>query len=96
MNNKAVIIFTILAFVVGGVFYLLYPTPNEYKSPENPTDENEQVFCTQDAMLCPDGSYVGRTGPNCEFLCSAEALCEGGVPCPIPPGTMMEDGTLDQ
>lgn len=27
----------------------------------------EQVFCTQEAMLCPDGSYVGRTGPNCEF-----------------------------
>ncbi len=24
-------------------------------------------FCTQDAKQCPDGSYVGRTGPNCEF-----------------------------
>lgn len=23
--------------------------------------------CTADAKLCPDGSYVGRTGPNCEF-----------------------------
>ncbi len=23
--------------------------------------------CTQEAKLCPDGSYVGRTGPNCEF-----------------------------
>lgn len=23
--------------------------------------------CTMDAKLCPDGSYVGRTGPNCEF-----------------------------
>ena len=29
--------------------------------------EPEQVLCTQDAMLCPDGSYVGRIGPNCEF-----------------------------
>ena len=27
----------------------------------------EQIACTQDAKLCPDGSYVGRTGPNCEF-----------------------------
>lgn len=27
----------------------------------------EPVFCTMDAKLCPDGSYVGRTGPNCEF-----------------------------
>ena len=26
-----------------------------------------QVMCTADAKQCPDGSYVGRTGPNCEF-----------------------------
>ena len=26
-----------------------------------------QVACTQEAKLCPDGSYVGRQGPNCEF-----------------------------
>lgn len=25
------------------------------------------VACTADAKLCPDGSYVGRTGTNCEF-----------------------------
>ena len=23
--------------------------------------------CTADAKICPDGSAVGRTGPNCEF-----------------------------
>lgn len=23
--------------------------------------------CTQEAKQCPDGSYVGRIGPNCEF-----------------------------
>lgn len=28
--------------------------------------------CTLEAKLCPDGSYVGRTGPNCEF-----AACPG-------------------
>lgn len=28
-----------------------------------------EVACTQDAKLCPDGvTYVGRTGPNCEFM----------------------------
>jgi len=27
----------------------------------------EPVACTMEAMLCPDGSAVGRTGPNCEF-----------------------------
>lgn len=31
----------------------------------NPTPK--PVACTQEAKLCPDGSYVGRTGPNCEF-----------------------------
>jgi hypothetical protein len=28
---------------------------------------NEPVFCTADAKLCPDGTAVGRVGPNCEF-----------------------------
>lgn len=27
----------------------------------------EPVACTMEAKLCPDGSYVGRTGPKCEF-----------------------------
>lgn len=28
---------------------------------------SNQIACTQEAKLCPDGSYVGRTGPKCEF-----------------------------
>ena len=28
--------------------------------------------CTMDAKVCPEGSSVGRTGPNCSF-----------APCPI-------------
>ncbi|HLP86276.1 MAG TPA: hypothetical protein VK153_00135 [Candidatus Paceibacterota bacterium] len=31
------------------------------------TVSNTPVACTMDAKLCPDGSYVGRVGPNCEF-----------------------------
>lgn len=27
----------------------------------------EPIACTADAKICPDGSAVGRTGPNCEF-----------------------------
>ncbi|HEY4495911.1 MAG TPA: Gmad2 immunoglobulin-like domain-containing protein [Candidatus Paceibacterota bacterium] len=30
------------------------------------------VACTMEAKICPDGSAVGRVGPNCEF-----ALCPG-------------------
>jgi len=37
------------------------------------------IACTMEAKLCPDGSAVGRSGPNCEFApCPSEALCEGG------------------
>ena len=25
------------------------------------------VACTLEAKICPDGTAVGRTGPNCEF-----------------------------
>ena len=34
---------------------------------------NKQKACTMEAKICPDGSSVGRTGPNCEF-----------APCPTP------------
>ncbi len=35
-----------------------------------PTDNGDNaVACTMDARECPDGSFVGRTGPNCEFVC---------------------------
>lgn len=32
--------------------------------PEKPTSP---TICPMDAKACPDGSYVARTGPNCEF-----------------------------
>jgi len=34
---------------------------------QEPLEEEEAVFCTMDAKECPDGSYVGRVGPSCEF-----------------------------
>lgn len=32
-----------------------------------PWGNNGGVACTEEAKICPDGSAVGRTGPNCEF-----------------------------
>lgn len=29
--------------------------------------EGGQRMCTMEAKICPDGTGVGRTGPNCEF-----------------------------
>lgn len=41
--------------------------PANSKTYEVPVKFSENVACTLDAKLCPDGSYVSRTGPNCEF-----------------------------
>jgi hypothetical protein len=30
-------------------------------------NKTEDRACTMEAKLCPDGSYVGRIAPNCEF-----------------------------
>lgn len=38
--------------------------------------------CTADAKICPDGSAVGRTGPNCEFAACPQA--NATIP-PAPP-----------
>lgn len=46
---------------IGGVSYYLMTKESQ-----------EQIFCTMDAKICPDGSAVGRTGPNCEFAACPE------------------------
>lgn len=48
----------VMAVVVGAYYF--------GKLPIKPTDNNLKA-CTQEAKICPDGSVVGRTGPNCEF-----------------------------
>lgn len=40
------------------------PMPSEPCSDEN---NDEQVFCTMDAKVCPDGSFVSRVAPDCHF-----------------------------
>lgn len=47
------------------------------KASETPPQPPEGQVCTRDAKVCPDGSAVGRTGPNCEF-----APCPAGAPEP--------------
>lgn len=45
-------------------------------------NEPEIVACTMEALQCPDGSYVGRQGPSCEFAACPTAIAE---PAPVPP-----------
>lgn len=44
--------------------------------------EDDHMACTMDAMLCPDGSYVGRSLPGCQFRCPNEpAPAPAGIVC---------------
>ncbi|MDP3955559.1 MAG: Hint domain-containing protein [bacterium] len=76
MNQKGFINIIIIMFVVILVGAGAYFRLNRQTTPSTP------IACTQEAKQCPDGSYVIRTGKNCEFaLCPSEASCEGGK-CP--------------
>jgi len=70
MEQRSSILKSILLFlvviVVGAIVYTLWLRPLENTNPQ-------AVACTQEAKLCPDGSYVGRVGPECEF-----AACPAG------------------
>jgi len=49
------------------------------------TANSNSVACTDEAKLCPDGSYVGRSGPNCEF-----------AECPTTPNTNLLPPCTDE
>ena len=39
----------------------------EITGKEQGKNNEEPIYCTQDVMKCPDGSYVGREPPDCNF-----------------------------
>ena len=63
--------------VIAGVLgaFLLKQQPTQ--SGDTPVPEG--VMCTMDARQCPDGSYVGRSGPKCEFVCPESATSTAPV-----------------
>lgn len=65
------IFFALLAVWVVGVVMTAPPRDDKYPSARD-------IACTTEAMICPDGSAVGRTGPNCEF-----AACPPSEPAPV-------------
>ncbi len=65
MKTKDSISILLAIIVIGAV--LIWRT-------QSPTS-TEQVACTQEALICPDGSSVGRSGLQCEFKpCSGVEL----------------------
>ena len=73
-----------LAIYIGFLLVLAIIAGWHYAYPK----KEEQVACTMEAKLCPDGSYVARTGPNCEF-----AACPGGG-SPTGGGIVLPSGAL--
>lgn len=66
----------ILSGIIGGGIYLYVQNRNRLELNLPP------VACTLEVKMCPDGSFVGRIGPNCEF-----ALCPGPDQSPTPTPT---------
>ncbi len=67
--------YVLVALVVGSAigYYVGYDHGFEKAVPPG---DGGGIACTADAKLCPDGSYVGRVSPKCEF-----------AQCPNPSGT---------
>lgn len=69
-----ILILILLGIGLSGIIYLLGKNQNSnsnISSAPTPTtstnSEGEEVVCTMDVKECPDGSFVSRSGPNCEF-----------------------------
>lgn len=56
----SILIILFLLCIAGAAGYTIYKNLTTNKKPE-------QTACTLEAKICPDGSSVGRSGPNCEF-----------------------------
>jgi hypothetical protein len=78
MNLKYIILILIaIPILVIGLFFILSGDGSFIWSEDDgdvvPGEKSgggygdEDVFCTADVKQCPDGSYVSRVGPDCEF-----------------------------
>jgi hypothetical protein len=74
MKNSTLWTIVALVVIIGAGSALAYHYTDKDK-----TNEGDQVACTMEAKLCPDGSYVGRQGPNCEFAqCPSSSSNDNG------------------
>ena len=66
---KTLIIITIVVLAIGGGVFVYTREKVEAPIVREPVAQTEPIVCTMDAFQCPDGSWVGRSGPKCEFVC---------------------------
>lgn len=60
-NQQKVIVGSLILFLLAGLLGVVFFQRNLRMQ------KQQDVFCTMDAKICPDGSAVGRIGPDCEF-----------------------------
>lgn len=56
-----------LKFIIAGLIILFIGLFGGYYLTKSSSKPLEKA-CTMEAKICPDGSSVSRTGPNCEFI----------------------------
>jgi hypothetical protein len=69
-KNKPLLFMLVAGALLVGSFFLLS---------RNAALEDIETACTLEALICPDGSSVGRVGPSCEF-----------APCSLPEGSYVQ------
>ena len=68
-KHKTIILLVLIIILFFGVGYLLFTK----------VFNNQQIACTMEAKICPDGSYVGRSGPDCEFTPCSEVIAHNWI-----------------
>lgn len=66
LSQQSLILAIITFLLVGAISYLVYQN-KLLKQQLNNFQHPQSQACTLEAKICPDGSSVGRTLPNCEF-----------------------------
>jgi hypothetical protein len=78
-NNRNILLATVVGIIVVVAAYVSWSMTHSKSPTLTKGDQQGDVVCTMDAKQCPDGIWVGRTGPNCEFVCSTGVLPIIGV-----------------
>lgn len=85
MRNKnflsiaGVLVLAVIVYIVWATFM---------KTALKTKNQGVAKVCTADAKKCPDGSWVGRSGPNCEFICPTAKLPQSSTTTVILQGTI--------
>jgi hypothetical protein len=86
MNIKRALLIAAALVIVGVVIVAV--ASKDVEDPVVDWGDTVPQGCTMEAMICPDGTAVGRTGPNCAFAPCPQATTTKteDEPAPVTPG----------